>query len=234
VSTEHGQEPLLGAYVLGILDHREQRDVENHVAACVPCRTELTEIRAMEEMLGTVPPEAFLEGPPEDGELLLQRTLRQARQEDARAARRTPWTVGLTAAASAAVLFIGGYLTASTGSQTGRQAAGPTTQSSRSGKIMTASATDPSTGARASVRLTPKAGWVQLSAQVVGIPQGEHCRLVVVTRDGTRETAGSWVVPPSVNGKVVQLDGSAAVDPLAVAAVLVENAAGKGYVDIRL
>ena len=77
---EH-QTEALGAYVLNTLDEQEAREVNEHVAQCTECRTELDELIAMRDMLGEVPPEAFLDGPPEGGDLLLQRTLRQVRGE---------------------------------------------------------------------------------------------------------------------------------------------------------
>lgn len=73
-----------------------------------------------------------------------------------------------------------------------------------------------------------------MNAAVTGVPPGERCRLVVVAKDGTRTTAGGWVVGSQENGqaKGASLDGSAAVDPANVKAVLVENEAGKAFVSV--
>ena len=71
----------LGAYALGALESDEAREVEQHVAGCAECSAELAEFEEMKAFLGEVPPEAFLDGPPADGDLLLQRTLRAARVE---------------------------------------------------------------------------------------------------------------------------------------------------------
>ncbi|MBY8851491.1 zf-HC2 domain-containing protein, partial [Saccharothrix sp. MB29] len=100
---------LLGAYVLGALDGREVRAVEDHVATCAPCRAELAGLRAMEEAMGDVPPEALLDGPPDGGDLLLQRTLRQVRAERGGRVRRRRVGLGLAAAAVAAVVLGGGF-----------------------------------------------------------------------------------------------------------------------------
>ncbi|MEU3727313.1 zf-HC2 domain-containing protein, partial [Streptomyces sp. NPDC031705] len=84
----HEEEPeLLGAYVLGVLDEEEVRRVGEHLGDCVRCREEVAALREMERVLGEVPEEAFLDGPPPGGDLLLQRTLRQVRGERASAAR---------------------------------------------------------------------------------------------------------------------------------------------------
>src|SRR6266542_5857740 len=77
------EQSLLGAYVLGVLDADEVRMIEEHLAICADCRSELAELRSIHEMLGDVPAEAFLDGPPEGGDLLLQRTLRRVRSEAA-------------------------------------------------------------------------------------------------------------------------------------------------------
>jgi anti-sigma factor RsiW len=79
-SERHDSEQLT-AYVLGILGEQAMREVDERIASCDPCRGELAELREMEQALGEVPPEAFIDGPPESGDLLLQRTLRQARAE---------------------------------------------------------------------------------------------------------------------------------------------------------
>src|SRR3954471_10538124 len=78
--SEHDRSQL-GAYALGALEPDEVRSVDEHLAGCVECRDELTGFEEMKEFLGEVPPEAFLDGAPDDGDLLLQRTLRQVRSE---------------------------------------------------------------------------------------------------------------------------------------------------------
>jgi anti-sigma factor RsiW len=226
----HDSEALT-AYVLGALSEEEVRAVDEHVVSCDPCRAELDELRTMEQALGEVPPEAFLDGPPEGGDLLLQRTLRQVRAEHAGARRRRWAAAGVAVAAVAATLFYGGVLT---GEHRGDPAGRPPVAASPPGPSRAASATDPATGARLTVRLTPATEWVRLKAAVSGIPAGEHCLLVVVARDGGRQIAGSWVVSAAGEGRGVSLDGSAAVAPGDVAAVVVENAAGKRYVTAEL
>ena len=78
----------LGAYSLGALEPDEVREIDEHLAGCAECRQELAELDEMKEFLGEVPPEAFLDGPPADGDLLLQRTLREVRSTAAASARR--------------------------------------------------------------------------------------------------------------------------------------------------
>ena len=142
----------LGAYVFGLLTPEQAHVVEEHLAVCPECHREWEELRQMTDLLDEVPPEVFLEGPP-DGDLVLQRTLRQIRSE--------------------------------------------------------------------------------VSATVRGIPAGERCQLVVVGRDGSREVAGSWLVPQSGWRQGMTLDGSAIVAPDQVAAVVVENEAGHQFAELQ-
>jgi hypothetical protein len=81
-------------------------------------------------------------------------------------------------------------------------------------------------------RLTPATGWVRLSATVQGIPAGERCRIIVVSRDGSRTVAGSWLVPQAGWREPVTLDGSAIVPPDQVASVVVENEAGRQFAEL--
>ncbi|WP_327250710.1 zf-HC2 domain-containing protein [Streptomyces sp. NBC_01244] len=230
------EEELLGPYVLGVLDDAEVRRVEEHVDGCVQCRQEVTALREMEAALGEVPPEAFLDGPPQGGDLLLQRTLRQMRQEVDGARRRRTVFTGLAVAASLTAVFWAGTQLGggSTGVEARPQPPVSAEPSAPPAGTKVASATDAGTGARMTVQVTPAAKWVRVRAAVTGIPAGERCRIVVVSRDGTRTTAGGWVVGTAAHGegKGAALDGSAAVDPADVRAVLVENESGTAFVSV--
>src|SRR5262245_16415248 len=106
---EHDRSPL-AAYALGALDDAEKRALDAHVAGCAECRAELADFAALEAALGEVPPEAFLEGPPEGGDLLLRRTLRAARTQRSRAARPRRLLVAAGIAALVAASLGGGVL----------------------------------------------------------------------------------------------------------------------------
>ncbi|MFI8521286.1 zf-HC2 domain-containing protein [Streptomyces sp. NPDC085481] len=237
---QHDEEELLGPYVLGVLDAADVRRVEAHVKDCGACRQEVSALHEMEAALGEVPPEAFLDGPPQGGDLMLQRTLRQMRNERAGARRRRGALVGLAAAAALAGVFWAG--TAISGGDAPPVALPPpptatATPAPPPPDTKVASATDAASGARMTVRVTPASGWVRVHAAVTGLPPGERCTLVVVGSDGSRTTAGSWVVGAGAHageGKGASLDGSAAVAPADVRAVVVENEAGKRFVTVPL
>lgn len=238
-STQHEDERL-GAYVLGLLDEHEVSAVERHLASCPDCRHELAELREMEQGLGEIPPEAFLDGPPDGGDLLLQRTLRRARKERAAEERQRWGIAGVAAAVAVCVLLGGGVLigrgTASTSAVAGPPQSGPVSASPSAPPAGTrvGSVTDAATGARMTVSLTPAVGWVRVTAAVAGIPAGQKCRLVVIGRSGAKEIAGSWNVSPAGAKVGTTLDGSAMVPPSDVAAVAVENIQGKRFVTMPL
>ncbi|MEV6634695.1 zf-HC2 domain-containing protein [Actinoplanes sp. NPDC051470] len=222
------QTELLGAYVLGVLDPGERSTVQKHLDGCEHCRAEADELREMEAALGELPPEALIEGPPEDGDLLLQKTLREVRGERARG-DRTRRAVWVAAAAVAGVAVLGG------GTLIGRATAPSGQIAAPAPAISTAvpgtrggTATDPATGAAMAVQVEPAAGWVRVHAQVSGIATGEQCRLWVVARDGRRREAGSWLVA----GAASRVDGSALVAPADVASVQVETFAGRPLITV--
>ena len=81
--------------------------------------------------------------------------------------------------------------------------------------------------------LTPAQGWVRVALTTTGIPAGQRCSIVVITRDGTETAAGSWVVP--VNEAPTgppTVSGSAAVPADAVAAVEIRDPEGQQIVSI--
>ncbi|MEU6892551.1 zf-HC2 domain-containing protein [Streptomyces sp. NPDC046557] len=242
MSRQRHEEELLGPYVLGVLDEADVRRVEEHVGDCVQCREEVAALREMETALGEVPPEAFLDGPPQGGDLLLRRTLRQVRGERAARARRRYGMAGLAAAAALAAVFWAGTQLGTGGAENVARPAPPSPTLSPAPApapsavpgTRVASATDGGSGARMTVQVVPAAAWVRVHAAVTGVPAGERCRLVVVSRDGTRSTAGGWVVGTTEHGegKGASLDGSAAVAAADIKEVLVENEAGKTFVSV--
>ena len=180
----------------------------------------------MRELLGEIPPEAFLDGPPDDADLLLPRTLRRINQEKAGRRRKHALTIGAAAAAVALAALGGGILIGrGTASQPTVSAAGPATAQVPGTKQLTGSGS----GAKLAATVVPADGWVWVHASVSGLPPGQKCRLVVVSRSGDTEIAGSWLslANPASTAK---LDGTALVAPADVVAVEVQNLAGHVFV----
>jgi hypothetical protein len=236
--TDETQHVDIAGYLLDMLAAEDRRAVKEHLANCAECRAEVDGMRGWTAKLAAVPEPMRLDGPPDDADLLLGRTLRQIRDEGTgRRRRRVAAVTGLTVAA-AAVAVLGGVLV---GRVTAPPAGPPLAQPGTSAPALTmvpgtrrASATDAMTGARISVSLVPAVGWVRLTATVGGIPAGERCRLEVVGRDGTAILAGSWLVSPAGEANGTPLSGTALLAPDQVAAIRVTNAAGGRFVSVPI
>ena len=212
---------LLGGYALGVLDPAERRLVETHLVTCASCRLEVAELGEVTETLGSVPPEAFLEGPPPGGDLLLQRTLRQMRAEREPVTGARGRGAALAAAAVVALvvaLTVGVLVGRNTAPQ---QTAAPTPAGTR---VLTGA--DPATGARMTVTVIPAAGWVRLQADVTGVRAGTRCQLVVHSKDADAQIGGSWVVSEKGEQSGTSVGGSAVVAPDQVADVEVQTLTG--------
>jgi|SoiMethySBSTD1v2_1073268.scaffolds.fasta_scaffold550591_2 hypothetical protein len=222
---------LLAAYALGGLDPVEQDAVQAHVAGCPDCQLEVREFTSLRLALDEVPPEAFLDGPPAGGDLLLQKTLRAARAElgPQRQRRMRPAVITVAAAVALAVALGGGVLI---GRQTAPEqvAGGPTTPVPSNAKQ--AEATDAKTGATMAITMVPKMGWVSLHADVSGIKAGLNCELRVVPKSGEPVLAGSWRVSELGEAEGTPLDGTALVDPSAVKSVEVVTTDGDTMVTV--
>lgn len=214
----------LGAHALGLLDAAQSRAVEEHLAGCPACRREWEELRGMVDLLDDVPPEAFLDGPP-DADLVLQRAVRQVRAEATAQRRRRRFLMAGAAAAAVAVVLTGGVLI-------GRETAPPPAVVAAPGAVQLSG--DGAPGVSMTATLTPAAGWVRLTTSVKGIPAGERCYIVVIAHDGTRQIAGSWLVSQGGWRDGITLDGSALVPLDEVAEVVIENEAGREFATARV
>ncbi|MGW6197816.1 anti-sigma factor family protein [Kribbella sp. NPDC055110] len=182
--SEHDRTQL-GAYALGALEPAEVAAVDEHLATCADCREELAELTEMKDFLGEVPPEAFLEGPPEGGDLLLQRTLREIREPQETPKRRSRWLL-----IAAAVVVVAGALGG--GVVLGRSTAPGPDQPVAGSKQVTTS--DTTTGVTMAATVEPRAGWSWVEVQLSGLKAGDQCEMVVTDKSGGSWTAGSWVV----------------------------------------
>ncbi|AGL14075.1 transmembrane anti-sigma factor [Actinoplanes sp. N902-109] len=226
----------LAGYLTKSLDAEQNRAVEEHIAGCDDCRAEVRALQEWTMALEAVPEAMLLDGPPDDADLLLQRTLRQIRTESAGSRHRRTALVGAAAAVIvAAAVVTGGALGRSTADDR-RTALPSATQSQVTAAPGTRTATgvDATTGARLTVAVTPAPGWVRVKAAVAGIPQGERCRLEVVDTNGRVTLAGSWVVSATGAAEGTTLDGSALVPADQVQSVRVVTEGGKQYASVPI
>ncbi|GAB3952182.1 zf-HC2 domain-containing protein [Kribbella albertanoniae] len=211
----------LGAYALGALDPVESREVDEHLATCAECRAELAELEEMKEFLGEVPPEAFLDGPPDDGDLLLQRTLREVRETPARKSRWKPWLLAAAAVVVVAGVLGGGVLI---GRQTVEQADAPVPGS----KVVTAA--DATTGATMTTTVEPREGWAWIKVQITGLKPGDECVMLVTDKAGKTWTAGSWLISDKAAHDGSRFGGGVLVPPDQVKSVEIKTVQGKHVV----
>ena len=227
----------LAGYLTRSLDAERARLVEEHLAGCAECRAEVDSLREWTMALEAVPEAMLLDGPPEGGDLLLQRTLRQIRDESAGSRRRRTVLAGAAAAVVVAAAIGSGVVVGRGTADPARPVAQPTPAQVEPTTIpgtRTATAVDPGTGARITVAVAPAPGWVRIKAAVAGIPAGERCRLEVVARNGTVVLAGSWVVSEKGAAEGTTLDGSALVAPADVDTVRVVTETGKPYTSVKV
>lgn len=233
-SSPHADHFDIGGYLLGALDEESTRRAEEHLAGCAQCRAEVESLRTWAGALGGVPDVMLLDGPPEDGDLLLQRTLRQIRGEAADERRRRHAVTGVAAAVVASAVLGGVFLVPRGDGTTDATAPPPTPSVTADRTVRSTNATDPRTGARLAVAVQPAPGWVRVNATVSGIPQGQRCRLLVVGKDGSTVLAGSWLVSERGAAEGVTLDGSALIDEAQIDSVRVETTDGTVYVSATL
>lgn len=226
--TEHDRTQL-GAYALGALEPAEAAEVDEHLATCAECRAELAELTELTGILSEVPPEAFLEGPPDDGDLLLQRTLRQVREqegepeEEPRPRRRSRWLLVAAAAVVVAGALGGGVAIGRSTAPTG-----PATQPVAGARQVTTS--DSASGATMAATVEPRPGWSWVRVQLTGLTAGDQCEMVVTDKSGYSWVAGSWLVSEKAAKNGSSFSGGVLVPVDQVRSVEIRTVQGKHVV----
>jgi hypothetical protein len=167
-------EESLGALVLGALDPGERDQVEEHVRGCASCSAILAELAPLPGLLHRIDLPTAEGPPPQD---LLDRAIAQARAEEPLELPHRRWKLvaALGVAAVAAAILVVGMLV------------------SPHPQPLTVSATSPTTDVSATVVVTPTESGTELALTLSGVTAGEHCQLVAVGRDGSREVASTWI-----------------------------------------
>jgi anti-sigma factor RsiW len=202
--------PDVERYLAGTLDEERSRLLERHLRTCPECSDEVAEFHEFQRIVDTV-----LNGPPPDGDLVLQRALRQIRAESAATRRRHGAFLVSAAAVVAALAVTTGVMVGKAGDSVGP---------------VRASATDAGTGAGLAVSFADTSGWSHISAAVSGVPVGSQCELVLVGKDGRQTVAAGWKVTSGQS----TVDASALMDPADIASVRLENASGTKLVTVNL
>lgn len=173
----------VGAYVLDALEPDERMRVRAHLTTCPECRATLREIEGLPPLMAQVPapdarPRVAAEAP---GELAFRRfqhraaaTRPRARSQGPSGGRPRRWALAAAAAAVVGVAGGIGGVVATLGP------AAPTAVSATSGAI------------HARAELTASSGGTTIDLALGGVPSGQRCELVAVSRDGRWETASEW------------------------------------------
>jgi hypothetical protein len=178
-------ETLIGVLVLGVIDPEERPAVEAHLATCSRCSATVAELAVLPGLLHRVEAKDAVAGLPPAPPQLREKIIAAGR-EHLRTQQRRRRAYGLAAAAVVAMLLVGSALFATLRpGSTDEVGAGQPVQS-------VVENTDPTTGVGATVVLTPKPSGTRLDLTLTGVEPGEHCELVAVSADGTREVTSSW------------------------------------------
>jgi Putative zinc-finger len=191
----------VGAYSMGLLEERDRREFEDHLAGCPACAAEVAELSPMAALLKGVElraaePDGAAGGEPAAGRDpaggdvtgLLRRRAGQQR-------RRRRWQVALGAAAG--IVLIGGGIGVGIAAahQNGPPPAPPL---ALTGQVH--SATDPGTGVAGTVGLVAKAWGTQVTLDLSKVPGPAECELIAVSRTGERRVIMGWLVTAPGDG----------------------------------
>jgi anti-sigma-K factor RskA len=241
----------LGCYALGVLDAHESLGVEQHLRGCPSCRAQVADFHRIRMALDEVPREAFLHeleaDLPKPSDLVLQRALRQIRQESVipqpRVADQSPrasprpvedlpepqhakprrWPGYLAAAAVAAVVAFGGAAVFTQNQGPSTSVASTRTGEATAGGIKMVAEIAPSSQDRYLV-----------TANIDGLPTAQKCKLIVVGTDGTKTEAFAWTTTEKQRVEGSKVRGMVSVPPDKVKSISVENADGKTFVVANL
>lgn len=213
----------LGAYVLGALEPAERADVDSHLAGCPACRDELTQMAQLPAVLGRIEAaEALSAGQLSVEPGMVERTLAELRRR--RRNRQMRWRLVAVAA---------GVAIAAAGAGAGRAIAlhvsGPATPNA--GVTAQVSGTNASSGARASAVLLAQPWGTSIDLTISGVAPGDHCQLVVVSKTGTEEVAGTWEV--SYAGQA-SIDGATSIAPAQLSSLSIVTTSGVDLMKLPL
>ncbi len=178
----------VGAYVLGVLDAADRAAFEEHLANCPQCAEQVAELGVLEPILADYRAAGGAGTAPRPDDALLGRLVGEVT-----AARRRTRSRRLVLVAAAAVLVVGGP--AVTAVVTADSSAHPPQTIAQQ-----FTATDASTGARATVGVERKQWGSQISLQLSNIQGPLNCDLIAVSRTGEQQTVTTWSVPPAGYG----------------------------------
>ncbi|MEW2399596.1 zf-HC2 domain-containing protein [Streptomyces sp. NPDC046862] len=215
----------VGAYALGILDDAEATQFEAHLATCEWCAQQLDELAGMEPMLAALADLPGAQGTPAIGESLAvkpsqqmsDRLVGEVVQRRSAKKRRSFYML-----AAGVALIVGGptavFATTDGGDDSGRTVQAQPKNANPAKDAFDnlddkVKATDKSTDVSATVALEPKGWGTSTVLELANVKGPEKCSLIAVGKNGERETATTWAVPPQGYG-IKNAKDAKAKDPL--------------------
>jgi putative zinc finger protein len=195
----------IGAYVLEALEPAEAQRLCEHLAGCPDCLPTYDELRGLPASLERLAPSDVdnMTSPARPPDAMCDQLLTRAvgRRGSRRGGRgRSGWAgrrvLGVAAAAVALVAGIATGLAL----PSGNHPAVP--------RSTTVAATDPSTAVHASITLTSQNWGTQIRLSLSDVQPAQQCMLVVVSADGRRDVAATWV---ATNWGVYTVTGTSAL-----------------------
>ncbi|MBD0691360.1 hypothetical protein BG452_08880 [Streptomyces sp. CBMA123] len=202
----------VGAYVLGVLEPAERAVFERHLADCPQCTEQMAQLGFVEPLLAEYAASATAAGldpaepaPTPDGHLLDRLVAEVTAGRRRGRIRRLVLALAATAMVAAGPAVTAAVLTADTTPAVVAVAA-------------QFSATDPATGAKATVGVDGRTWGSQVSLRLSGVQGPLTCRLVAVSHGGDHQTVTTWSVPADGYGGPDDRDtlhtaGGAALQP---------------------
>jgi predicted anti-sigma-YlaC factor YlaD len=202
----------LGVYVLGALEPTERADLEAHLASCPDCREELAALAGLPGLLSRLTLAEAERGAQTPSPRVLEGLLAAA------AHRHRQRRLALVAAAAVLVVAAGSG---------GLVASHALDHAPPRGQVLSAASGPVS----AQATLVGSSSGTQISLKLGGVPAGQRCQLLVVTRTGRNLTTGSWWAS---GGGYAQVTETAAVAPAELSALRVETLSGRLLVSLRV
>ena len=183
----------VGAYSMGLLEERDRREFEDHLAGCPACAADLAELSPMKGLLRGVEPAGTADsGADDSGESGLTDLVRRRVAQER---RRRRWQVAVGTAAAA--VLIGGGIGAGI-ALAPQPGSTPPPALALTGQVH--SATNPGTGVAGAVGLVAKGWGTQVTLDLSNVHGPVECQLVAVSKTGERRVVMGWLVAAPGDG----------------------------------
>jgi hypothetical protein len=217
----------LGVYVLGAIDGEDWSTVDEHLDSCPGCMAELADLEALPALLATIDDDQIAdllrsEPLPAPSPGLADALVADVRTHRSRSRRQ----LALAAVAAVVALIAGPTIAVGV---VDNDTPSPTDTFAQS-----ISATDPQTGANATVSLASREWGTKVRLNMGDVSGGKICELRAIHSDGTSEVVASWRVRPQgySGADKLTVEGSLATDTSDISRFDVVTTSGERLVEV--